>query len=311
MKPGRFHPRCVACKAKFLLVISADANVSPQTAIEHDPREETISPAIASVLGVNNEPPRAPQIKRVPKAVGATSVPGVAAAAGRAPASTHATMAPRVGVEAPPSDVQSPVTHAHRQTTHGHLNDDDGGGNAHTPLPFENTDPVYPGTSIGGYLIEQKLGEGGMGSVYLAKQMSLDRSVALKMLSPALARDPQFVARFTREAYAAAQLTHHNVVQIHDIGAEQDLHFFSMEFVEGKTLSRVVADSGKVESEQAVGFILQAARGFEICARSRAGSPRHQAGKSAAQRAGHRESRGPRPRPSAPARTKPRSPNRA
>ena len=84
----------------------------------------------------------------------------------------------------------------------------------------------------------RKLGEGGMGAVYLARQVSLDRRVALKLLAPSLASDPQFVARFTREAYAAAQLTHHNIVAIHDIGSEADEHFFSMEFVEGQNTCR-------------------------------------------------------------------------
>jgi serine/threonine protein kinase len=101
-----------------------------------------------------------------------------------------------------------------------------------------------------------------MGAVYLARQNSLDRNVALKVLAPNLARDPSFVARFTREAYAAAQLTHHNVVQIHDIGAQEDVHFFSMEFVEGQTLSHLIEENGKVDVEQAVGFALQAARGL-------------------------------------------------
>ena len=77
-----------------------------------------------------------------------------------------------------------------------------------------------------------------MGSVYLARQLSLDRDVALKTLSPTLADDPQFVARFTREAYAAAQLSHHNVVQIHDIGQDRGTNFFSMEFVEGANLAQ-------------------------------------------------------------------------
>jgi hypothetical protein len=118
--------------------------------------------------------------------------------------------------------------------------------------------------TLGGYELIKRLGQGGMGSVYLARQVSLDRNVALKVLSPSLAKDPQFVARFAREAYAAAQLTHHNVVQIHDIGVDRDVNFFSMEFVDGQTLGRLVQDDGKVDPEVAVGYVLQAARGLKF-----------------------------------------------
>src|SRR5205085_7369848 len=94
------------------------------------------------------------------------------------------------------------------------------------------------GGTLGGYTVLQRLGAGGMGAVYLARQNSLDRNVALKVLAPNLAQDPQFVARFTREAYAAAQLSHHNVVQIHDTAAKDHLHSFSTQLASGQTLSR-------------------------------------------------------------------------
>ena len=92
--------------------------------------------------------------------------------------------------------------------------------------------------------------------------------MALKVLAPDLATDAEFVSRFTREAYAAAQLCHHNVVQIHDIGLEKnqgnETNFFSMEFVDGKTLSGVLKESGKLDAEVAVGYVLQAARGLKF-----------------------------------------------
>ena len=124
-------------------------------------------------------------------------------------------------------------------------------------------DATMPST-LGGYQIVQKLGQGGMGSVYLARQVSLDRNVAVKVLSPALSEDAGFVARFTREAYAAAQLTHHNVVQVYDIGEDAGRHYYSMEFVEGQTLSGLVARDGKLDPEAAVGYTLQAARGLKF-----------------------------------------------
>ena len=124
-------------------------------------------------------------------------------------------------------------------------------------------EPDVPET-LGGYQIERKLGQGGMGSVYLARQLSLDRFVAVKVLNQRLSRDAGFVARFTREAYAAAQLTHHNVVQIYDIGEDRGRHFYSMEFVEGDTLGGLVAKDGKLDPEVAVGYALQAARGLKF-----------------------------------------------
>src|SRR5690606_15753109 len=117
---------------------------------------------------------------------------------------------------------------------------------------------------LGGYEIRNKLGKGGMGSVYLARQISLDRDVAVKVLHTQFAADPQFIARFMREAFAAAQLTHHNVVQIHDIGCEQETHFYSMEFVPGQTLAQVIRQHGRQDWEVAVGYILQAARGLKF-----------------------------------------------
>ncbi len=115
---------------------------------------------------------------------------------------------------------------------------------------------------LGGYEVLKVLGKGGMGAVLLGRQMSLDRKVALKVMHPKIAQNPSFVARFTREAYAAAQLTHHNVIQIYDIGEDKGQHFFSMEFVPGQSLMDIVKKEGKLPADVAVGYILQAARGL-------------------------------------------------
>jgi serine/threonine protein kinase len=118
--------------------------------------------------------------------------------------------------------------------------------------------------TLGGYQVLKELGRGGMGAVYLARQLSLDRNVALKVMRPEWASNPSFMARFTREAYAAAQLVHHNVVQIYDLGTDRDTQFFSMEFVEGQSLGGVVKKEGKLDIEMAVGYVLQAARGLKF-----------------------------------------------
>jgi len=94
------------------------------------------------------------------------------------------------------------------------------------------------------YEILEKLGEGGMGEVWLARDTRLDREVAIKVLSPEVAADPERLERFRREAKAVAALNHPNIVTIHSVEEENDVPFFTMEFVEGETLSRIIPKEG-------------------------------------------------------------------
>ncbi|CAN5567173.1 hypothetical protein BH09PLA1_BH09PLA1_04410 [soil metagenome] len=258
VKPGTFHPRCVGCKEKFLLQIFADPGRAPVVAAEHDAKAETISPVVAHALGVDDVKTRPPSDSASVSEAPASAAP-VRLAPRRVAPSNVQTAAP-----APAPVAARRQSHEVRETSVA-IN----AGNEHSKIVDgtgeinDDLDSQIVGATLGGYHISQKIGAGGMGAVYLARQISLDRNVALKVLAPTLANDPQFVARFTREAYAAAQLSHHNVVQIHDIGAESDLHFFSMEFVEGRTLAKMVDEHGKVDAEQAVGLVLQAARGLK------------------------------------------------
>ena len=121
---------------------------------------------------------------------------------------------------------------------------------------------------LGGYRILRLLGRGAMGAVYEAKQVSLDRLVALKTIRGRLASNPASLARFTREAYAAAQLTHHNVVQIYDFGEDAGRHFFSMEWVRGGPLDDLIRDKGPLDPRLAAGYTLQAARGLQFAHRN-------------------------------------------
>ncbi len=123
--------------------------------------------------------------------------------------------------------------------------------------------PNAPPSHVPGYRIESTLGFGGMGTVYLARQLSLDRPVALKVMSRRYSGDPVFAARFTREAFAAARMNHPNVVQIFDIGEAEGQRFFSMEYVPGRSLADHVKFDGKLDPETAVGYVLQAARGLK------------------------------------------------
>jgi len=101
------------------------------------------------------------------------------------------------------------------------------------------------------YQIVRKLARGGMADVYLARDLSLDRPVALKVLFPEFASDPSFVERFRREARSAAKLNHPNIVSIFDWGEEQGWYFIVMEYVEGRTLRELARAEGPLEPVRA------------------------------------------------------------
>lgn len=118
------------------------------------------------------------------------------------------------------------------------------------------------GQTLGGYEIKKLLGAGGMGAVFLARQVSLDRDVALKILPEDFAQKPDALARFTREALSAAQLNHHNIVQVFDVGSDQGYHFIAMEFVRGETLADIIRRDGRFLVDDAASYALQTARGL-------------------------------------------------
>ena len=115
------------------------------------------------------------------------------------------------------------------------------------------------GETIGNYRILGELGRGGMGIVYKAEQVPLERFVALKVLYPHLCGDPVTVMRFNREARATGLLNHPNIVQIFDVGRHEDLHYFAMEYVSGKTLAQILEARGKLKPQEAITVLDQLA----------------------------------------------------
>jgi serine/threonine-protein kinase len=105
-------------------------------------------------------------------------------------------------------------------------------------------EPDLTGRTLRDYLVLRKLGQGGMGQVYLAQQASLKRKVALKFLRPDLAANPVSLQRFRNEAEAVAKATHANIVQVYAIDEQDGLHFMALEYVDGRTLKDYLARKG-------------------------------------------------------------------
>jgi serine/threonine protein kinase len=103
----------------------------------------------------------------------------------------------------------------------------------------------------GRYELHRKIARGGMADVYLARDSLLDRPVALKVLFPEFATDPSFVERFRREAQAAANLSHPNIVSVYDWGEEGGTYFIVMEYVEGRTLAQIIRDENRLLPDRA------------------------------------------------------------
>lgn len=114
------------------------------------------------------------------------------------------------------------------------------------------------------YSLVKRIGRGGMADVFLAKDTLLDRAVAIKVLFPEFATDPNFVERFRREAQAAANLSHTNIVNVYDWGKHRGTYFIVMEYVEGRTLADILRYNGGITSKQAceIASEVAAALGF-------------------------------------------------
>lgn len=113
------------------------------------------------------------------------------------------------------------------------------------------------------YRIIDKIGVGGMADVYRGEDTLLGRPVAIKILHANFANDDEFVSRFKREAQAAGKLNHPNIVNMYDVGFDQDLHYIIMEYVDGKTLKEYITEKGRLSIDEAVKFTIAIGEGLE------------------------------------------------
>jgi serine/threonine protein kinase len=255
IKPGRYQPKCKKCGKPFIVLVEGEppkirvGKVKPAPAVAATPSR------VSTDATIDGSRPSQP----------ANATATATAIAVDATLDVDATQLPsgKTFAEAPTD--QKPV-----------LTIRQGGSRASGSADRSDDMSVaakQPGTMtelperLGGYRILRLLGRGAMGAVYEAKQLSLDRNVALKTIRGRIADNPSSLARFTREAYAAAQLVHHNVVQIYDFGQDSGQHFFSMEWVRGGPLSDLVRNHGPVDSRVAATYTLQAARGLQFAHR--------------------------------------------
>jgi eukaryotic-like serine/threonine-protein kinase len=156
----------------------------------------------------------------------------------------HGTIAPTM-TPATPGDWTAPITR--------------------TKIPVSSQGELEPGTVLGErYEIIALLGQGGMGAVYKAHDIELERLVALKIIRPELTTNPEMLRRFKQELILARQITHRNVVRIFDLGQADGFKFITMEYLEGEDLRAVLKKKGKLSPEESARILLQICRALEV-----------------------------------------------
>ncbi|MEY4231564.1 MAG: hypothetical protein RLZZ362_2413, partial [Actinomycetota bacterium] len=130
------------------------------------------------------------------------------------------------------------------------------------------TDPTERIVLNDRYEIQNRIGRGGMADVFLARDVLLDRPVAIKVLFPEYATDPNFVERFRREAQSAANLNHPNIVSVYDWGKYSNTYYMAMEYVQGRTLADILKANGHVSSVQAAEIASEVAAALSFAHRN-------------------------------------------
>ena len=134
------------------------------------------------------------------------------------------------------------------------------------PLPVTGEAPSIAGRRLGHFELIEAIGAGGMAAVLKARDLELGRIVALKILPPEAARDPENVTRFKQEARAAAKLDHENIARVYYCGEDQGLHFIAFEFVEGDNLRVLIDRRGQLPAGECVRYMMQVAAGLNHAA---------------------------------------------
>jgi eukaryotic-like serine/threonine-protein kinase len=130
--------------------------------------------------------------------------------------------------------------------------------------PEQPRDALEIGTILANrYQIMRRVGEGGMGAVYQARDLELNRVVALKVIRPSLAKNPEILSRFKQELILARQVTHKNVIRIYDLAEFDGIKFITMDFIDGRDLKSALRANGKFEPRQAALILDQVCRGLE------------------------------------------------
>ncbi|MBN1103879.1 MAG: protein kinase [Deltaproteobacteria bacterium] len=119
------------------------------------------------------------------------------------------------------------------------------------------------GTVLSDFVIEKRIGRGAMGIVYLGRQVSLDRPVAVKTLKQSIAKNEDFIRRFTREAQTAAQIIHNNIVQVYYVGRAGNTFYIAMEYVDGKSVRQIINEQKVMAEDEAMDLVLQASNGLQ------------------------------------------------
>jgi serine/threonine-protein kinase len=115
----------------------------------------------------------------------------------------------------------------------------------------------------GRYRVEQELGRGGMAKVFRGQDTVLGRTVAIKILAPQFADDPNFVTRFRREAQAAARISNQHIVSVFDTGSDDGVHYIVMEYVEGKTLAEFLTGGGRIMPDRAIDIAMDGCQALQ------------------------------------------------
>ncbi len=161
----------------------------------------------------------------------------------------------RGGADKPPEEIPADLTKTAIVTNTSDSSDRSGS--------VQNLETIEPGSTLGHYLIVSKIGEGGMGEVYKAHDTTLDRTVALKVLSPHLFRNQEFLQRFRVEAQAQARLNGPNIVTLHSMFEVSGSLVLVMEYVEGQTLAQRIHNTGRLSVGTSVWVFEQALIGVE------------------------------------------------